>query len=316
MAGVLAACRAPYDVCAPIDAGRLDHLPARLSETGLFVDMASGMPAQDVRAYRPAFELWSDGASKRRWIRLPSGTQIDTSDMDDWRFPPGTRLWKEFTVGGVRVETRMIEKFGPGDDDWAGVAYVWTPDQSDALAAPEGATDAQGTPHDVPSASACVGCHGGRRSVVLGFSAIQLSPAAVDGEFDLAGLTAASLLSAPPSAPFVVPGDATTRAALGYLHANCSHCHNQARPERSGPRCYDPEKPFDFRLTVGQLGAVDDTPTMRTARGRAFRPGDPDGSKMITLVSRRGAQLHMPPLATEQVDPQGVDLLRRWIAGM
>ena len=31
-----------------------------------------------------------------------------------------------------------------------------------------------------------------------------------------------------------VPGDPSTVAALGYLHANCSHCHNRDRPPRVG----------------------------------------------------------------------------------
>src|SRR5262249_48027266 len=111
-----------YRVCSPPDPARLALAPALLSQTGLFADVATDAIAPDVHSFRPEFELWSDGATKRRWILLPAGAQIDTSDMDAWRLPEGTRLWKEFTRDGVRVETRLLERVGPRDDDWLMVA--------------------------------------------------------------------------------------------------------------------------------------------------------------------------------------------------
>lgn len=68
--------------------------PERLSETGLYADESLSTLGDGVVPYRPRFELWSDGASKRRWIRLPPGAVVDTTDMDDWGFPSGTKLWK------------------------------------------------------------------------------------------------------------------------------------------------------------------------------------------------------------------------------
>src|SRR4029079_11089563 len=75
-------------------------LPERLSQTGLYADAALQQPAADLRAFAPEYELWSDGAKKQRWLRLPPGTPIDTSDMDSWVFPVGTQLWKEFSSNG------------------------------------------------------------------------------------------------------------------------------------------------------------------------------------------------------------------------
>src|SRR5262249_52457190 len=177
---VLRACDAP-------DPRTLAALPERLSETGLYDGPPGrGVVTSGVQSYRPQFELWSDGAVKRRWIWLPPGRQIDTSDMDSWRFPEGTKVWKEFTRDGVRIETRLLSKIGPRDEDWAAVAYVWNDDGSDAAARPSGSENARGTRHDVPPASNCMACHGGRRSRVLGFSAIQLGYDAGPGYLDLA----------------------------------------------------------------------------------------------------------------------------------
>ena len=114
-----------YWVCDLPDPDRTSELPQRLAETGLYADIATGELAADVVAYTPQFPLWSDGADKRRWIWLPPGTQIDTDDQDEWKFPDGTKLWKEFSVAGIAIETRLIEKRGPADDDWIPISYVW-----------------------------------------------------------------------------------------------------------------------------------------------------------------------------------------------
>lgn len=109
--------------------------PARLSETGLYAD--PGMLTVDPlnRPFVPQYPLWSDGAVKARWIRLPEGATIDATDIDAWRFPAGTKLWKEFSFSGRRVETRMLWK--TSEHDWIFAAYVWNEAQTNADLAPE-----------------------------------------------------------------------------------------------------------------------------------------------------------------------------------
>ncbi len=84
--------------------------PDRLSQTGLYADLASRTLAPGILSYVPRYELWSDGAQKKRYLHLPAGGRIDTSAADDWRFPVGTKVWKEFDVGGKVVETRLLWK--------------------------------------------------------------------------------------------------------------------------------------------------------------------------------------------------------------
>lgn len=319
-----------YTQCPVVDPDALaDTLPARLSETGI----------AEARAYTPAFELWSDGATKRRFIALPAGTQIDTSDMDAWRFPVGTKLWKEFTRDGVLVETRLLDKVGAADDAWAAAAYVH--DGDDAVLSAEGVVDAKGTDHDVPAADRCMGCHAGRAGRVLGFSAVQLARANVvdadapnaprDGDLDLDALVAEDLLSDPPATAPVLPGDDVTRRALGYTYANCSHCHNQTRPARlENLRCFDPKSELDFSLAVDDLATGDRERTsfFRTAldeasAGKPFARGDAQESFGLSLMGRRDERLaqggeveQMPPLATERVDDDGVAALRALIESL
>jgi len=305
-----------YWVCDEPNPAQQAALPAQLSETGLYASSARDELAPGVREFRPQFPLWSDGAAKRRFIRLPAGARIDTSNMDSWRFPIGTELWKEFSVAGTRVETRFLRKIGDGDDDWSAIAYVWSADGTDALAAPTGAVDARGTAHDVPSAGECRACHGGRKSFVLGFSAIQLAYPADAGLWDLNGLRNEHLLTVAPTSDLAVPGNETERAALGYLHANCGHCHNSARPEHTGARCFNPQNRLDFWLGSAHLDSVSATGAYTSGRGLAFEPGSPDDSRMIELTSNRGFLTQMPPLGTDLVDDIGVGKLRAWIAQM
>jgi hypothetical protein len=308
---------------------QLQELPLRLSQTGLSYDgFRRNQAAQDgsaleasarasgsaVRAYAPAFALWSDGASKRRWVSLPEGARIDTSNPDDWSFPVGTRFWKEFSLAGRRIETRLLAKVGPGGDDWAGAAYVWDADGRDATLAPEGVKDADGQGYEVPSATACRGCHGGRSSHVLGFSALQLAQPGLPLTLD--DLAHEGRLTRVPRAAPAMAGSDVERSALGYLHANCAHCHNQQRPEREdGARCYDPQRSIDFSLPSA-LRDPATSPAIATTVPRFVTPGEPDASRLIALVSRRGFLLHMPPLGSHRVDPDGVRLLRAWIEGM
>jgi hypothetical protein len=309
------ACGARYWVCDELESAELAALPERLSQTGLFTATFPEQLGPGVLAYRPEFELWSDGATKRRWLWLPEGTTIDGTNPDDWSFPVGSKFWKEFTRAGVRVETRLLTRWGAGEGEWAGAAYIWSSDQSEASIAPYGAVDVMGTLHDVPAANECVACHGGRRSHILGVSAIQLAHAAQPGELALDDLNQARLLSPPIEATVAVPGTPNERAALGYLHANCGHCHNQQRPARAGARCFDPDDRLDFWLTLDALDSVADTPVLRSGE-EVLAPGDPDDSRVIDLVSRRGFLRQMPPLASERVDRDGLELLRTFVAGL
>jgi hypothetical protein len=68
----------------------------------LFSDRGLQVGSPTVRPFEPAFALWSDGVTKRRWIELPPGARIDATNTGDWIFPQGTKLWKEFSAARSR----------------------------------------------------------------------------------------------------------------------------------------------------------------------------------------------------------------------
>jgi hypothetical protein len=173
-------------------------------------------------------------------------------------------------------------------------------------------------------------CHQGGRSEVLGFSALQLSPERDPGalhaepgpasKVDVHSLAEKGLLVGVPEpldAPPRAARSGTERAALGYLHANCGHCHNAQGPLKniglflrhvSGARVQP--------ATTSTAGY----PVKKPAPGQSpdavlrVEPGHPERSGLMQRVSSRYAALQMPPLGTELVDDEAVALLYRWIA--
>jgi len=306
--------------------------PQNLRDTGLYSDWESKTIGPENLPFAPQYPLWTDGAAKSRWIYLPAGTWIDGSDPDVWRFPVGTRIWKEFRFGR-RVETRLIEHTDAG---WQFASYAWAEDESDASLAPELGIARSfevrtGVWHAIPSRTDCLACHEGSASRVLGFSALQLSsdrdPAAPHAEpvppggVNLAALVALGLLRGVPQSLVTTPPridapSAAARAARGYLHANCGICHNGAGPLSS----------LDFSLAYS-LGSPGEAPAFLTSLSRPsrfkvpggtgeeerVRAGEPDRSVLVARMSSRHPLVQMPPLGTKLVDEEAVGLIRRWI---
>jgi len=323
------------DIDATPDANPLE--PSTLAGTGLCIDDACAQISPDVTPYTPRWALWADGATKRRWMYLPPDTQIDTSDMDHWNFPVGTKFWKEFTApdasnNPVRVETRYIAKVGAGDtvQDWFYISYQWNATEDGTMGVTTGVTDANGTQHDIPSRSNCKSCHEGVQPTrILGFGALQLDYTdSTAGEVDLAGAIANNWLSVAPAGTttpyFPLPTDGTTDAqeALGYLHANCGQCHNPTSDTYKSMAI-----PLQLRLTVATLGAVADTPTYQTAIGIAatmpaggltdiVAPGMPDQSLLIYRFESTNMAVRMPPIMVKNADPTGDATLRTWITNL
>ena len=309
--------------------------PASLRETGLYSDWESKSVSADHLPFSPQYPLWTDGATKRRWIHLPGGTWIDASTPDVWEFPVGTRIWKEFRFER-RAETRFIERTREG---WQFAAYAWNDDETEAPLAPARGLSRTveirpGVRHAIPSRTDCRACHEASPVRVLGFSALQLSsdrdPNAPHGEpvpaggVDLPSLVARGLVRNLPAgfqtAPRIEADSATARAALGYLHANCGTCHVDSgamaslRFALNYPLVPVGEFPPAVLTTVGQASKFrvqgDDGP------GDRLVPGDPDRSILLARMSSRHPVMQMPPLGSRLVDEEAVRLVRQWIAGL
>ncbi len=236
-------------------------LPVALSDVGCFD--ATGEPNETMVPFEVHAPLWSDSATKRRWLALPNDTAITMDERGDFDFPEGTVLAKEFTLGGERVETRLLMRHPSGE--WRGYTYAWVSESGESLADGQLLTDlsvvtrpVQGAGLDwsYPTRSQCLQCHTQPAGFALGPEVGQLNydmtyPSGTDAN-QLATLSAIGMLEGDvdtvtgPLLPAY--GDTTVSAAdraWSYMHANCSGCHQPGASGFEG-RSNMPDLRFDY----------------------------------------------------------------------
>lgn len=304
--------------------------PTQIECIGLYTDVANKVLAPGVRPYAPAVSLWADYATKQRWISLPPGTTIDNSDPNEWKFPVGTKVFKEFSRDGKRVETRLWWKTQPSY--WVRATYAWSADEKTATKSAGGDLpwSADGGVYHIPTGDECDQCHRGRPDHILGFEQVSLGLEGATG-LTLSELVKQHLLAQPvPSTSLTVGDDGTGLGApaMEWLHVNCGvACHNDDSNStgnasdmrlRLDPTQLDGRPTTDFPTRVTTMGMLANNP-MWNSEPR-IDPGDPADSLMVKLITNRGtdnpAANQMPPIASNIVDPEDTPKVIEWIAKM
>jgi len=304
-------------------------LPPNLEQTGLYSNIKDKIIALENWPFSPQYPLWSDGAVKKRWIYIPMGKKIDSSNPDNWNFPVGTKFWKEFSFKDAagnfhRVETRYLEKIG--EQKWDMGSYQWNSDESQATLVPsEGRANVfpinDRISHRIPMRWDCHSCHGETRPV-LGFQALQLSEKRDPNALHREGLTNEMItmgqllregkLSHQVNPEMEIPDSPKNplqKPVMGYFLANCSHCH---RPDgyAGGTKLH-----FDFQSEL----PLKKQPFLETALNKRtrfyyqgshrIRTGKPERSTILIRMINGS----MPPLATQIPDSLAISTLEKYI---
>ena len=297
------------------------QIPTQLSQTGCVNPANPREPASGLIPYAPNAPFFSDNAVKNRWLALPNGQRITIAN-NDFDFPNGSVLMKNFSIGAQLVETRLFMRHNNGT--WAGYTYEWNALGSEATRVVGGKTvTVSGQTWEFPSESQCLQCHTAAAGRTLGLEVGQLN-----GDFGYpTGRTAnqlttlngidtltPALTQAPANLP-VIP-DPFGNAALGlraraWLHTNCANCHQPGVATQSS---------MDLRYTtaLSATNACDVVPVLGDlgiANPRLLAPGSAARSVVIARVNRTGANA-MPPLSRHQIDTAGVQLLTDWVSGL
>jgi hypothetical protein len=314
-----------------------DGLPTHLECTGLYDNFAAKSIASDVMAYTPALQFWSDGAIKSRFLYLPPDSKIDISNFDQWHWPVGTKVWKEFKLGDKRIETRLFTKT---ETAWKRTVYRFTDDESDAVRKEIGEkVPVDGKPaYEIPSTGSCDLCHGGRAEPLLGLEPVSL------GLAEAKGVTIASLAeggrfnAAPPETSLAIPDDPSIMAgraplAMGWLHANCGSCHNASPGATAGVTN------LFFLLHASELAGGTDARTLDAYKAVCKKASRlmPDSGTAYTLIAGKNpsaslvsilsgerapdgvpptSQTQMPPIVSHVVDVVGHSFLDDWIMAL
>ena len=300
---------------------------------GLYRSRDPSDVAADAVPYTPGVTFWSDGAEKSRYLYLPPGTTIDTSNMDAWKFPVGTKAFKEFRFDGKLVETRMVWK--QAASNWLYATYIWNDTQTAAPLNESRQPVLLADGYEIPTGKDCGRCHHGGADKLLGVEAIELALPSAKG-ITLASLVAQGRLSAPPATTSIVlPEDETGKAAaaLGYLHANCGMpCHSsrglgdetnlllRLSANLFWPSA-DDDAGVDLSASVADTdtfkAAVDKLPTTASVAqkfpgAKRIAPGSHEDS-LLWLLSHRRGEYQMPPLVSHRIDEVGTQQLADWI---
>lgn len=297
-------------------------LPRLLSAYGFFADGAAQEPVPQVLAYRLNTPLYSDGTEKLRFIYRPVGAQISASGEGLLDLPVGSALIKTFAFGKGEerrlIETRVLLHRADG---WLALPYLWDEEQTDARLAVAGMRINLTTPHGedisyrVPNKNQCKECHGLDGEVVpIGPKARNLS-----GNW-LERMVAMGHIDQMPEGADRLPvwehreTAGAEAAARAYLDVNCAHCHRPgATASNSG---------LDLRWEQDDPKALG-IMKRPTAAGRGAGdllfdvvPGDPDASILLHRMVVNEPGVAMPELGKSTVDEEGVEAVRKWIAGM
>jgi uncharacterized repeat protein (TIGR03806 family) len=335
---MLAACGAEKSA-RPDMAAILAEDPAPiLSDYGLFLDAGAREPAEGVLAYDLVNPLFSDHASKHRYVFVPKGKAAQYDAQGVFDFPVGSVLVKTFAfapdmrqpaVGERYVETRLLIRKADG---WIALPYVWNAEGTEAAYAPVGkrerietispAGQALSIDYHVPNRNQCKTCHAvGKELTPIGPAARHLNHAGPTGENQLAAWSAAGVLAgapAPEAAP-MVPAAFDIAAPIGeraraWLDINCAHCHNATGgASNSGLFLgWDETDPKGWgvlkRPVAAGRGAGDDL--------FVIAPGAPDDSILVHRMASSEPGVAMPELGRSVTDEQGLALIREWIAAL
>ena len=303
--------------------------PVRLSETGLFSDLADHQPADGFVRYAVNVPLWSDGSQKQRFIRLPKGSQVRVQADGTYRFPDGVVFLKTFLRPGAvardekaRLETRVIELRA---GRWLAVTYVWNPTLTDALRVDEPheqtyAVKVKGRSVErrwtFPGQSDCYRCHLPQAGFVLGFRPEQLdTPRPKDAPAQLDRLVSQKLFDGDPRAmrpPFRDwHGPDREASARAYLDVQCAHCH---RPDGPGNATIDLRASTPLAET-GLLGAKPGQGDLGVKGARLLLPGQPRRS-ILWLRMGRTDENGMPNVAHGVPDQEALRRISTWIRSL
>jgi uncharacterized repeat protein (TIGR03806 family) len=306
-------------VAAPTDAGAsAPAFPSRLSATGCDPRVATGLIPFTVNA-----PYWSDGAEKDRWLALPDGATIKVGADGDFDMPIGSVLVKLFSLGGKKVETRLLVRHDDGG--WAGYTYEWLEDQSDAVLLLSSKSKRVGAQTwSFPSRSDCARCHTQAAGNTLGLELGQLNgdllyPSTNRISNQLHTLEHINLFDAPLGKPvaqidaYPVPSAAgpVEPRARAYLHSNCSMCH---RPSGGGRGTMD----LRFANTLAATKTCDvvaQTGDLGTAGTKLLVPGKPSLSQISIRPHALDAK-RMPPIASHVVDTSNMATVDAWITSL
>lgn len=318
-------------------------IPEKLSSYNFFLgDLKNLQPNQGIIPYELNSSLFTDYASKLRFIKLPEGKTIPYNSTEVLNFPEGTILIKNFyypfderkpEMGRRIIETRLLIHQSTG---WKAYPYIWNEEQTDAILEITGETipvsyvNLNGKKvninYEVPNINQCKGCHevAGKMSPI-GPSARQLNKETIiDGyhqnqltkwkELGILQIGKDELKNAPQLVDYLDESKSLNERTNAYLDINCAHCHNEKGPAKNSGLFLNWNN-----SNVSSYGHLKSPVAAGRGSGNLkydIVPGKPLESILFYRMNSTDPGIMMPEMGRTMVHKEGVELIRRWIRGL
>ena len=305
--------------------------------TGTLKDL---MPHPKVIPFEPASSLFTDYASKKRFVWMPSGTKANyLADGKTLDFPVGTTLIKHFYYTTIQpnnttkiIETRLMIKKSSG---WIFAEYIWNDEQTEAvLVTGDDFTSGSAqtitfkkpnneivtTDYRIPSESECFACHRLNGAAIP----IGTKPQNLNHSYEysvgnvknqLQKLVDEGYLASYPSNIVSTVDYRDTSKPLemrvrSYMDINCAHCHqDNARCDYRALRLNFNETTVDANLGICVTAAE----PVSSAIEKIITPGNYFKSVMHYRLQSSDESIRMPLLGRTIVHDEGVLLFEQWI---
>ncbi len=325
---------------------------AKLSDYKFFTGAMKDLePATGVLPYKPASELFSDYAHKKRFVWMPQGVSA-TYDGDDnaLSFPVGTVLIKNFFFPEVlpshtkkMIETRLLIKVseeitadqGTPNSGWKYYDYIWNDDDTDATLETGGQGTfipisfvengvTKSTTYKTPAYTECATCHKINRNqtgeIVI---PIGVKPQNLNYVFDY-GTSQRNQLQKWQSVGYLdntVPAninstvDWTDTSKPLLLRARSYIDANCAHCHREGGHCDYVAMRFNFSNPDLNTFGVCMTPLFNVGDAYPYviSAGNFDHSELGYRINSTEASEMMPFIGRTLVHQEGVQVIKDWI---
>lgn len=314
-----------------------------LSEYGFFQgDLSAQNPAEGILPYDLNTPLFSDYASKLRFVKLPQGLAAQYNAYEVLDFPVGTVLIKTFYYpndmrkpekGRRLLETRLLMH---EEDGWYALPYIWNEAQTEAQLEVTGGTLEVSWKHtdgkkyelqySVPNINQCKGCHVKDQKIKpIGPSARQLNRTYAyqeEEENQLQKWSEEGLLTGLPAqeeVPLLAVWDDPESGTLderarAYLDINCAHCHATQSPANTSGLLLSYDQTDTTALGIRKTPVA----AGRGSGGHQYDilPGHPKESIVWYRMSSEDPGIMMPEIGRKLVHKEGIQLIEAWISSL
>ncbi|GGG47149.1 SO2930 family diheme c-type cytochrome [Bizionia arctica] len=319
----------------------------KLSDYGFFLQPLNQLiPAnKQVVPYDLNSPLFTDYASKKRFIAFPDGTEASyISDAQVLDFPIGTILIKNFyytnndlktTTTDVIIETRLLLK--DESSEWITLPYIWNEEQTEAylyilgkdidlvLEVNDGRTEKMTFSYSVPNLNMCKNCHvKGQELVPLGPTPRQLNKTNVYNgisENQLSYLQDNNKLKDLPELADIHKfpdysdvSESVNNRARAYLDVNCAHCHQDGGSAKTSGLhlVYQEQTPYKLGLNKPPVAAGAGSGDLDFD----VVAGKPEESILLYRMQHLEPEIVMPEIGKNLVHVEGVALIDAWITSL